>query len=268
MSVVVEEFGYYRAEKPYAELLPQVGLPDGVSVFEHPEIRPWRTLEDRENCTLDATLPDGRSIRLHVKRHPRSEGKEVAREAAGIRLLQQAQIPTVPLVAAGVVRSRGSFLITEDLYDFEAADMLLERGLAFNRILEPSAELAAKLHSAGLRHRDLYLNHFFVKVDEGRVELRLIDAARVSKLPRFFARRWIVKDLGQFWYSTTRFEIPDPQRRVWLEHYARCRELTDVNRLEKSVRRKAASIARHDAKLNRKQPHRNVPIPGSRDGGR
>ncbi len=53
--------GYYRASPAHAQLLRDAGLPDAVSVFEHAQVIAWRTLPDRENCTLDSTLPDGRA---------------------------------------------------------------------------------------------------------------------------------------------------------------------------------------------------------------
>ncbi len=61
------------------------------------------------------------------------------------------------------------------------------------------------LHNGGLHHRDLYLCHFLGRRDENpQADLRLIDAARVRPLPGpLTRRRWIVKDLAQFWYSTT-----------------------------------------------------------------
>lgn len=54
-------------------------------------------------------------------------------------------------------------------------------------------------HSTGLCHRDLYLCHVFVELDEaGREPPRfcLIDLARVHR-PRLRRMRWILKDLGQ-----------------------------------------------------------------------
>jgi hypothetical protein len=93
--------------------------------------------------------------------------------------------------------------------------------------------------------------------------LRLIDCARVKELPRFLTRyRWVVKDLSQFWYSTLKHpEITDAQRLAWLERYAREAGVANVERLRRSVARKVAWIGRHDARLNRAQPNRNISIP-------
>ncbi len=235
---------------------------DADAVFDHPQIRPWRTLDDRENCTLDATLADGRSIRWHVKRYPSMRGSPADDEVRGLRLLEAAGIPTMTLVAWGGLSDGRSFVITEDLAGYQPADKLLENGFAFDRIREPLADLAARLHNAGLHHRDLYLCHFFVKAEDATIDVRLIDIARVKKLPVLLTRqRWIVKDLAQFWYSTMSVPIPEPQRQAWLVRYAQERGEASAIPLKRAIEKKVSRIAKHDAKLRRKQPGRNISIP-------
>ena len=243
-----------------------IGL-DAEAVFEHPDVKVWRSIADRENCTLDADV-DGRHVRWHVKRYTavRTPGPTPAeREVAGVRLLQDAGIPTVPLVGWGVLADRRSFVIVDDLAGYQPGDKLLEAGGAtFDELLGPTADLAAKLHASGLHHRDLYLCHFFIPQPlDGGPPLRLIDCARVKRLPRLFTRyRWVVKDLAQFWYSTLKHpEITDDQRTAWLRRYADQAGGPDTDRLRRSVARKVAWIGRHDAKLNRAQPNRNISIP-------
>jgi hypothetical protein len=249
----------------FQPLIRLIGL-DAEAVFDHPDITVWRSIADRQNCTLDAEV-EGQKVRWHVKRYTavRTPGPTPAeREVVGVRLLQEAGIPTVPLVAWGVLADRRSFVIVDDLAGYRPGDKLLEAGgSSFDRLLGPTADLAARLHTAGLHHRDLYLCHFFIPQEQDAgAELRLIDCARVKKLPRFLTRyRWVVKDLSQFWYSTLKHpEITDGQRMAWLNRYAEKAD-TDVGRLRRSVARKVAWIGRHDAKLNRAQPNRNISIP-------
>jgi hypothetical protein len=240
----------------------RIGL-DGAAVFTNPAIKPWRRLSDRENCLWDLRLAGGAAIRLHVKRFaPRRSAGDPARvEAAGYAALRRHGIPTADVVAWGRHEGRG-FIITQDLRGFRAADKLIEEGASFERLLIPTAELAAALHNAGLHHRDLYLCHFLARLDDGGVELRLIDAARVRRLPGpLTRRRWIVKDLAQFRYSTLALPITETQRQHWLENYAARTQIARPAALGKSIARKCAAIVAHDRNLRRRQPGRHVSIP-------
>lgn len=244
----------------YQPIFREIGL-DAEAIFAHPDIHPWRTLSDRENCTLDFTRIDGTRGRFHVKRFPATRGVSPAdAEVQGYRALQFERIPTVPLVGWGSLDDGRSFLITEDLHGFDAADKRIEAGMPFEKLLESTAKMAGKLHAVGLHHSDLYLCHFFA--NESANDIRLIDAARVRRMTNFLTRwRWIVKDLAQFWYSTMKLPITDDQRERWLSEYGKARELKSINRLRKSIIRKANWIARHDAKLREQQPNRNISIP-------
>jgi hypothetical protein len=257
---------FFNVDPAYQPAMREIGL-DADAVFTHPDIKVWRSITERENATLDATLMDGTRVRWHVKRYrPTTEGASPARqEVDGVRLLEAAEIPTVKVVGFGEVSDGRSFIITEDLAGFAAADKLIESGGAtFETLCGATADLAGRLHDKALHHRDLYLCHFFAKVEGGRVELRLIDAGRVARLPRWpFRGRWIVKDLSQFWYSAEQIGVPEPLRRAWLERYACRRGLPSPQPLRKAIERKAAWIAKHDAKLRAKQPTRNVSIPPS-----
>lgn len=243
------------------------GLPFTADmVFQHPDIKPWRQLPDRENCLWDIRRPDGSTLRLHVKRYPAGRQSVAKQEANSYRDLQKAAVPTANLAAWGTLPDGRSFVMIEDLAGFAAADKLIAAAAPFEKLLIPTADLAATLHNAGFHHRDLYLCHFFAKLSGEDVELRLIDIARVHRLPRFARRRWIVKDLAQFWYSTLALPITDPQRDQWLARYARQTRAADVESLRRAVERKSRVIAAHDAKLRARQPHRNISIPTSPGG--
>ncbi|HEY7115277.1 MAG TPA: lipopolysaccharide kinase InaA family protein [Tepidisphaeraceae bacterium] len=247
----------------YQPVFQALGL-TAQSVFTDPRIVVWRSIRERQNCTLDIDLGDGKTTRLHVKRYFPARGflTPADEESRGIRALEIEQIPTAPLVAYGKLTDGRSFLITEDLAGFRPADKLIAEGFDFEKLLEPTADLAARLHDRGLHHRDLYLCHFFAKPGSNPLELRLIDAARVRRLPGFLTRRrWIVKDLAQFWYSTQSLAVTDDQRTRWLARYAARRGLRSADGLGASVRRKAGWIARHDRRLQMAQPRRNISIP-------
>lgn len=249
----------------YQALARELGL-DAETVFTHPDIRAWRTLPERDNATLDTTGGDGQAVRLHVKRHAATSAgiTPAEREVAGIRLLMDHGIPTVPLVGWGWVEDGRSFVLTEDLSGYQAGDRWVESAQDFERLIHPVADLAARLHDAGLHHRDLYLCHVFVKPgpsESSEVTLRLIDAGRVQRLPGWpLTRRWIVKDLAQLWYSTLSLPCTESQRGRLIEHYARQRGIRGYRRLLGSIQRKSGRIARHDAKLRRRQPGRNISI--------
>jgi len=246
--------GYYRAEAAYADLLKQVGLVDAMSIFEHPKIDVWRPITERENAVLDH---DGG--RLHIKRNkPGFSGVEA--EAASLQLLKKAEIESVPLVAWGKLNDGRGFLITDNLDGFEDAEKCVEQGLAFERLLEPTAILAGRLHAAGLHHRDLYLCHFYARVSDTAVDLRLMDAGRVRKLPGWFTRRWLVKDVAQFCYSLEQLRLPKELRDRWLERYTAAGGAKSDPAFCRAVDRKIRWIAAHDARLRRRQPTRNVAI--------
>lgn len=250
---------------PYQPIFREL-LIDADAIFHHELIKPWRSLADRENCVLEATLQDGSRLKWHVKRYqpPRGAATAADDEIRGHAALVAEQIPTAELVAHGTLADRRSFVIFEDLAGYTPADKLIESGHPFESILMATSNLASKLHRAGLHHRDLYLCHFMVKPDPQNLDIRLIDPARVKRLPGFFFReRWIVKDLAQFWYSTLSLPITDQQRAAWLKRYAEERHLPASEPLRRKIDKKVAWIARHDAQLRKAQPNRNVSIPQS-----
>ena len=148
--------------EPYREILGQIGT-SPETIFTDPAIKPWRILEDRENCTWDV-LVGGRRVRLHVKRFRATNRRRRAQaEAEGYRALHERGIATATVAAWGRLDDGRSFIVTEDLAGFAPADKLVEGGEDFDRFLIPTADLAARLHNAGLHHRDLYLCHFLAR---------------------------------------------------------------------------------------------------------
>src|SRR4051812_733310 len=106
----------FQVAPAYQPLMREVGL-DAAAVYTHPDIKVWRSIAERENCTLDAVLAGGRSLRPNIKRYPPARGytPPADDEAQGIRALDVEKIPTMKLVGWGKRIDGRSFIITEDL---------------------------------------------------------------------------------------------------------------------------------------------------------
>lgn len=114
-------------------------------------------------------------------------------EVEAIKKLSEIGIATTPLVAYGQQgwnpATLQSFLLTEDLGDIVSLEDLCANWQSnspdpkFKEMLIIAiAELAAKLHGAGLCHRDFYLCHFVIQKKTflaGKLELVLIDLHRM-----------------------------------------------------------------------------------------
>jgi heptose I phosphotransferase len=132
-----------------------------------------------------------------------------------------AQSIATPGVAGKGLRGRGpagleSFVVMpalqgrvslEDLTR-DWAGWLGERRVCLKRtLLDGVADLARRMHAAGMNHRDFYLCHFLVRDrdwpnwnPEDSLDLVLIDLHRVQMRDRV-PERWLVKDLGGLLFS-------------------------------------------------------------------
>jgi hypothetical protein len=238
----------------HADALADAGL-SADSIFKDPRIVVWRDLPERQNATLDFQSPPGTPRRWHIKRYLQASADPLAAEVRGIQLLQQANIPTVPLVAHGSDSLGRSFLITEDLRGFAAGDQVPPELL--RQRLDDIVKLAADLHQAQLHHRDLYVCHFFLPEHPGRPHL--IDAGRVARLPRLLPGRWIIKDIAQLLYSLHTCGVADQGPRA-LTLYTHLRQLHFPRIFRALVLHKVRRIARHDHRLRQRQPQRNVSL--------
>ena len=239
------------------DLLKALHLDTPEAIFSDARLRVWRDLEDRDNSTLDATRPDGSPVRLHVKRDKWKRREPMALEAAGILLLNEARLQSAPLVAHGCLGDR-TFVITENLDGFSSTDRLLETDVDRVAIFEAIFRTAAALHDGGLHHRDLYANHFYCRPSGTGFDIRLIDCARVRRLPSLFRERWIVKDVGQLVFSITPY-LKDPLELDYaLRGYHKLTRRLPDGRFDRRVRAKAAWIDRHDRALRARKPQRNL----------
>ncbi len=156
-------------------------------------------------------------------------------EWQAIKLLEELNIPTTPLIAYGCRGinpvNKQSFIITEDLIncisleDFcrdwpeklPAPDM--KRAL-INEI----ARITGAMHRAGLNHCDLYICHFLLQLEDGIVPspqnpiLHLIDLHRVRQR-RQLPRRWQIKDLAALHFSSFDIGLTFRDRLRFIRNY-------------------------------------------------
>lgn len=99
------------------------------------------------------------------------------------------------------------------------------------RLIPTTADLVSRLHRHGYIHRDLYLSHvFYDPAQPIERSLCLIDLQRVMR-PRWWFRRWIVKDLAALNFSTPLQLVSRTDRIRWLRRYL------GIERLDAPARR-------------------------------
>lgn len=151
-------------------------------------------------------------------------------EVAAIQKLDAIGIPNTPLVAYG---QRGcnpatmrSFVLTEDLGNIITAEELSQgwqnKPAEFKQaLIQALAELAKKLHGAGLCHRDFYLCHFVVKKSEfeqGKLNLHLIDLHRMLQ-DQFPNGTAVMKDIAGLFFSALQMGWSTEDLALFKQHY-------------------------------------------------
>ncbi len=225
----------------------------------------------RERIRLRLTDETGGAVEWYLKRYhhehehggllkcccavPGARPSPARRELENIRLLRAAGVPTMRAVACGERTNfwgaqRSYIVLTAvpgDALERCFGDFLDRRGgtaavEAFNDAL---VGLVARLHLAGLVHRDLYASHIFLEEAEDGPKLYLIDLARVFR-PRWRRFRWRVKDLAELKYSMPAQWV-DRHWRVFLEGYL-ARIGGRLGSWAKAVDRKVAGMRRRKAR--------------------
>jgi heptose I phosphotransferase len=116
------------------------------------------------------------------------------------------------------------------------------------------AEMARRMHAAGLHHQDFYLNHLLLcetagEADDniGKPDIRVIDLGRARR-QQPLALRWIVKDLAQLNFSAGRLSPQGRLRflRIYLGRPFHADDRKLVRRIAGKSRRIAAHTAKHD----------------------
>lgn len=153
-------------------------------------------------------------------------------EVKAIQALYQLGIPTTPLVAYGQRGSNPatlqSFVMTEDLGDIVSLEELCADWLAKppdvafkQQLIVAVAELAAKLHQAGLCHRDFYLCHFVLKraeLDAGHIRLYLIDLHRMLQQQPADGTA-VMKDIAGLYFSAMECGLSADDITLFKQHY-------------------------------------------------
>lgn len=220
--------GGITADEDALDMLRALKLDTLEAVFEYEGEGYLRHHANRENYHIVADLQEGRAD-FFLKRHRGFEIKEAVkflmahspaksaarREWDNIFRLEGHGISTMRPIAFGEKKllgiERKSFLITETIPSAVPLDSFLREHYSENTtgeklrqkraLLWDAGALVRRLHSAGLTHMDLYLNHIFVReTPDGDKVLHLIDLQRLEKR-WIFKRRWVVKDLAALLYS-------------------------------------------------------------------
>jgi heptose I phosphotransferase len=161
-------------------------------------------------------------------------------EWQAIARLNQIGIPTTPAVAFAQrgfnPASQQSFLITKDLGDITSLETLFEAWkvnpphLRFKRhLLIKVAELARKLHEAGMNHRDFYICHICLdnaKLLQGEIHLYLIDLHRVG-IRHVISPSDRMKDMAALYFSAMGDVLTERDFLRVLKHY-RQKSLRDI----------------------------------------
>ncbi|RME73637.1 MAG: hypothetical protein D6776_06735 [Planctomycetota bacterium] len=128
--------------------------------------------------------------------------------------------------------------------------------------------LVARMHAAGVFHRDLYVCHVYH--DEASGALGLIDLARAGRR-LLWRRRWRIKDLAALWYSREHDLYTRADAVAFLRAYLDlpprgpgARLPAHARALVRAVRRKAARMGRRARR--RGDTPRRAPTMARRDG--
>ena len=159
------------------------------------------------------------------------------------------------------------YVSLEDLTDTWSTDppaLSLRR-----RLVYAVADLARRLHGAGVNHRDFYLCHIWAHaaaLSRGEVELAIIDLHRAQIRPRV-PRRWVLRDLAALMFSAAHLGLSRNDYLRFLKRYTR-RPLRSVLRkdaaLLRRVRRRANRLVRESRTREVVGTHRNPALdPGA-----
>lgn len=170
-------------------------------------------------------------------RHPFRGEPTLAREFRNISRFTAAGLPNMEVVFFAARRNASgtvAVLATAELVGFEPLDEVISaahpaampsRGLRL-AILRRVAELVARMHAAGLEHRCLYPKHLFLRVEEGKPEIRFIDLEKARR--HYFGKRFRLRDLDALNRRASSWSRGDRMR--FLHYYFGTRRLDAAQR--------------------------------------
>jgi tRNA A-37 threonylcarbamoyl transferase component Bud32 len=153
-------------------------------------------------------------------------------EVKAIEKLVEIGIATTPLVAYGVKginpATQQSFILTQDLGDITSLEDVCADWVSTppdadfkRRVIVAMASLAARMHAAGLCHRDFYLCHLVLKKDafaQGKVDLILIDLHRM-RMHQAGDGKAAMKDIAGLIFSAMDCGFSEEDWALFKQHY-------------------------------------------------
>ena len=198
-------------------------------------------------------------------------------EWAAVAALKAAGIPTLEPAAYGErgwnPARRESFLMTDALEPTVNLETFCERWAAHRpppllkwRLIRDVARMSRAMHAAGVCHRDYYLCHFLLRLDDKdhvpdhkAPQLHLIDLHRARRFRRL-PRRWRLKDLAALLFSARDIGLTRGDQLRFLREYSR-KPLRSVLRedaaLWSAVREKAWRIQYREGRRLKRQLYRD-----------
>ena len=261
-AIVTWDGGRLAVNRAFAPVLEAAGLTTVAAFmeFEGGEVAK-RAVVDRRTDRIRLSGDDSEFVGF-LKRHRRPRWREylkawlrLTRPMLGARgeweaiwRFHESGLPTMTPVALGECRA-GSFVLTESLEPGQKlSDLATEPSLeaaSRHRLVREVADLARRMHDAGLHHQDFYLGHLLCRIDQPHEPVYVLDLGRARRLRRL-GSRWIIKDLAQLHYSSRYLTTTDRLR--FLTSYLGRRPGDADRGFLGRVARKSKAIAEHSRK--------------------
>ncbi len=197
---------------------------------------------------------EGEKVCAYLKRHPPlsfgkcfrkrikfASKKNAFDEFINILAFHQAGLPTMIPVAAGKRVSKifgsESFLITKEIKGCITLETYAEscfKTKTFTErkeLIKKTALLSRKMHQSGFNHKDFYLCHLLIGIEENnKDDLFIVDLHRVD-IRKKVPERWKIKDLAALNYSAESKNITRIDRLRFLKYYLSVNKISEQDKL-------------------------------------